>query len=395
MLLDSCTFFDSDPAIAAGKLVDRIKSHGANPDMLLIFSSYPRAGETIRSAIVAQLPGITLLGVSSELGVCSSDPATFADIPCMSAMIFFDPEGAYGIASGTFGSNDQQELSDHIDLALKRAGRRGEIPDLVFFVFGQVLRQQLIISSFESLFGRSVPIFGGGAGICGSTMGCFTHKAAYVDEDFYALVLMYPSCQVRTSYTSFFRTMPYYGVISSTEGNRILQIDNRSALDVYTGWLANSYPRDFLDGQENMLQEVMNVHPLGVQTGLSHLDSNYRTFVITETTAGGALRTYTHLKPGTRVHFMAPFDRETTLQKYRESIECTKLRRGCSQTYGILTVTCYIIRSMLAGTDVEFLRNLDFPICGFFSRGEHGQFSNGVNTDSNLMVASVVFCQED
>lgn len=395
MHLDGCVFKDPDPKAAALKLVERIRSSGEHPNFLLISYTYVLSGPLIREILLSELPGCPFIGIASQFGVFSNDPSAFADIPCLSAMVFYDPEGSYGIGSGSFGSDDKAELELEIRRTLASTGRKGEIPDLVFYVFGRVLRQQFVISTFENFFGNSIPVFGGGSGLDEEYMQCFTSGTCYTNEDFYAFVLFYPSCRIRTTYKSFYRIRHNKGIVSKTEGKTILEIDNRRALDVYRDWLSEYFPREFLEDDSEVFNELVFTHPLGVQTGLSSKDSNYRTYVVFSPTPEGGLKTYSHFKIGTRIFLMSPYSHDIMVQKFQEAVECIKQRKRCTKVYGMLTVTCYVIRQSLNSEEVGYLKNLDFPVCGFFSSGEHGQFSNGVNSDSNLMHENIIFCEEE
>ncbi len=395
MRLESYVFKDASPKDAALGLVSRIKSSGEHPDFVLIASSYKKAGSVIRETILNELPGCAFVGVSSQFGVFSNDPSTFADIECMSVMIFYDPDGTYAIGSGLFGSDENSELDSEIRRALTSCGRKGEIPDLVYFVFGHILKQQFIIGFFENFFGKSIPIFGGGSGYHGEIAECFTSKSAYIDEDFYAFVLFYPSCRIRTTYSSFYRIMPNKGIISRTEGNRILEIDNRRAIDVYRSWLEDYFPGELLSDSSDVFKELVFTHPLGVPTGLSSRDNNYQTYVVFSATPEGGLKTYTHLRVGTSICLMKPYAHDVMVRKFQNAVECRNDIKNCTRIYGMLTVTCYLIRSSMNSQEVDFLKNLEYPVCGFFSAGEHGQFTNGVNTDSNLMHENIIFCEEE
>ena len=395
MRIEGFSTGESSPAAAAAALVARIRLLGGIPDFIFIATSHPGGGDEIREVLMAQLPGSPFLGTTSEKGVFANDPQMFDDRPALSALIFFDPSGAYAVFSGLLGTGGTESVRHDAEAALERAGRKGEMPDLIFFLFGNVIHQQPLLAQFEAMFGRSVPIFGGGSGKAGDSTCCFTPEGCHSDGAYYAAVLFYPSCCVVTRYRNFFGLSSQGGFISRSEGCRILEINNRPALDMYREWLTNYFPRDILTRNDEILRELINSHPLGVPTGMSADDVNYQNFCITDLGSDGTLITYAHLRNRTRVVLLLPLGRDETVARYRQTLECNAMRKNMGEILGMLTVTCFLLREQLMPGDVSFLADLENPVAGFFSRGEHGRFSNDVNADSNLMMANIIFCTEN
>ncbi len=396
MQIITCIANDRNISDALGKLVAKIKKQQTEqPDFILLASTYDSVGDRIREALLDAFPGCPFMGVSSEGGIITNDPAYFNSKECISAMCFYDPQGDYCVGSGIFEGDGTQVLQKSILNSLTISGRKGELPDLSFFLFSQLYRQQSAISVFENLFGRSVPIFGGGSGFSAGHQECYTNLGSYLDEDFFAFCLAYPSCVIKSKVKNFYHDLPCYGIITKVSGNRIQEIDNQPALEVYIQWLNDNYPKEMIKERKDIINDLFNTHPLGVQMGLSSSENNFLNYVITGCDDTGSLHTATPMRLGTRVHLMETSDHDQLLPGLVDAIQAGSVRKDCSEIYGLINVTCMVLHDELIRDDVSFLKDVPFPVIGFFSRGEHGQLVRGINSDSNLMLESIILCQEN
>ena len=393
MKITSFQFSGKDPLAvtqaASGAIRDR--SNGFDPDLLFVFYSSTQSIMDSRQLIIEEFPHTKIVACTSEKGIISNNINFYNMDQAIGIAAFYDQEGAYGVASGFINAGSFKEsVQQIITEALQDCDRQGEIPKLVWF-YSHNKDQGKIIDILENHFGSSIPIFGGVPGWCKDMRSCYDHNNIFFDENYLLLVLMYPSCEVKTRFGSLYVPTKYNGIVTRVEDDHVIEIDYKSAYEVYTGWLNKFVPRELFDETHDYLSEMIEYHPLGIQIGVSGNVQNYQIFQIKKTFEEQELITFNQFKFGDRITLLTLDKNNSFEHEFQTQLMFNDSYFDSSRIYGIISVSCGGYRSQFTQKNLKFLEKVTQPLMGFISSGEQGRFTNGSNHESNLMLESVIF----
>jgi hypothetical protein len=116
------------------------------------------------------------------------------------------------------------------------------------------------LEGIEEVVGKSTPILGGTTG--GPTFAVFGESAAY--NEGISLAAIYTDLPVGWTFEGGFDvTDPHAGIVTKVEGQAIVEIDNRPALDVYDEWLDGKIGRLYQEiGDSGVIRDLLTLHPI-------------------------------------------------------------------------------------------------------------------------------------
>lgn len=154
---------------------DAVRDRGMDrrPDLMFVFYSSINEIVDSRELLLENFPDVRIIASSSEHGIISNNQNFYNMEQAVGVMAFYDPDGAYGTASGYLQEENLTEsVQQIIQDALQDCNREGELPRLVWF-YAANSDQEKIIDVLEEYFGSSVPIFGGVPGKVGDQKVCY------------------------------------------------------------------------------------------------------------------------------------------------------------------------------------------------------------------------------
>ncbi len=337
-------------------------------------------------------PGTSLHAASSYRGVLVGGRALWDDGAALGALGVWDAGGQYGTGCADLGSAPTEAGREATLAALAQAGRSGEAPDIVWLtpVSGH---EEAILAGIRQVVGPDVPIVGGTA--ADDTMGghwsVFCRQKA--SHNGVVVSVLFPSEPVLGVYEDAYVPRGASGRVTASEGRRILQIDGRPALDVYSEWTGRTV--EFEDGAPWTALNYSGLEPLG--TELCQID-DVPFYLISHpgfAWPDGSLEAFRQLEVGDEVQLM-----ESTPELLRERVLSVGARVRAEvpgeRLAGALFVCCAAVANELAtemsvlAQDVE--RSLGgAPVLTLFSFGEQGEPLPGYGRHGNLMIGCIGF----
>ena len=137
---------------------DAVRDRGMDrrPDLMFVFYSSINEIVDSRELLLENFPDVRIIASSSEHGIISNNQNFYNMEQAVGVMAFYDPDGAYGTASGYLQEENLTEsVQQIIQDALQDCNREGELPRLVWF-YAANSEQEKIIDVLEEYFGSSV-----------------------------------------------------------------------------------------------------------------------------------------------------------------------------------------------------------------------------------------------
>ena len=257
-----------DYSIAVGEAVASAKSklNGKQPN----FAYVVYISEENHDAIIAEVrkqvgSGVKIYGHTSNTiitndGVIDNQPFAIGVLLVASEGVTF---GIGSVDQSDYVKNSSDAGKIAITEAIKDAGKDLSLkPEMVFYM-GTTLRggESEILSGIASVIGKDVPVVGGNAKDFGPRLQNnwrqFTDKATY--NSGLILVAVYTDKKIGWGFESTFKSIDKKGIATKTDGFRIVEIDNRPALDVYNEWIGGEFYKKLNDGEFNSKEEKVDL----------------------------------------------------------------------------------------------------------------------------------------
>ena len=354
------------------------------------------ASDAPRERMLAGLaPGIAFHGSTSCSGVMT-EAGTFTEGSGGSGFLAIsDPEGDYGSAIAPILAGDAQAAAATALIeALRRAGRPGEAPDLVWLTATPGQEEQ-VIEGLQGVIGLGVPICGGTAAdneVAGNWL-VFNQDGAHGEA--VAVTVMFPSVPLGYAFHSGYQPTQTKGVVTRAEGRSILEIDGKPGAAVYNDW-TDGVVGHAIDAGGNVLFDTTH-NPLGRRrdaiAGFDYFLLSHPNAVTDE----GALSLFSDIEEGDEVTMMVgSSDNLVQRAAWVADNALDMAHLGRDQIAGALVIYCagcmLTVRDRMTEVSSGLARSLgNKPFLGNFTFGEQGCFVGGNNHHGNLMISVVVF----
>ena len=147
-----------------------------------------------------------------------------------------DPEGDYSSAiEPVIGGDAQGAAAAALIEALRRAGRPGEEPDLVWLTATPDQEEQ-IIEGLQGVIGLGVPICGETAADNDVAGNWLVFNLDGGHSEAVAVTVMFPSVPLGYAFHSGYQPKQTKGVATRADGRSILEIDGKPGAAVYNDW---------------------------------------------------------------------------------------------------------------------------------------------------------------
>lgn len=241
--------------IASQLEIDR---RGAPHFVALHFGVERDVAQVHREAI-SVLGAHALHGGSSCLGVMGPSGVDITGNG-LGAFAIWDSAGSYGTCSADLGEDARTAAHDAVMTALERAGRPGEIPELVWLTVAPG-REEDVLAGLRDAVGSETLIVGGSSAD-NDVSGCWSQfSTEEVHGDGLVVTVLFPSRQVASSYQSGYAPTGANGLVTRVSGRRVYEIDDRKAVEVLNEWSSGAIAMAG-DGPRSILAEA-TLWPLG------------------------------------------------------------------------------------------------------------------------------------
>lgn len=324
-------------------------------------------------------------------------------------------EGKRGLAIMTIGSEDitfgvgsanfsvypsVQEASKVAILnAIRSAGKpEGELPKIIM-VTPTLGVEEEVLEGIEQVVGKDTPVLGGSAG--GPTSAVFGEDEVYGEG--VSLTVIYTDLPIGWTFEGGFDvTAPQTGVVTKVEGQIIVEIDNRPALDVYNEWLGGKIERLYREvGEPDVIRDLLTLHPL-YRKYTSASGQDYFLFSHPwpkdDKLIDRSVMTSTKIGVGEKV-YLSHGTWETLVNRIGNLPRNAKVRGGINVNQKPIFGLGYICAGVM-GTIPEEEReklpllinyaNNDAPFIANFTWGEQGHFPGVGNKHGNLLTSFLV-----
>ena len=363
------------------------------PDFLAAYFTAGLDAEGVAAALAALGPR-ALHGGTSCRGVLSG--AGMSAGPALGAFAIHDPTGDYGTEVVETGGDPRDAARRATLGALQRAGRQGEMPDLLWLT-ATPGGEEAVLAGIQDVVGPDVPILGGTAADDRFAGGWRVIGAAGARRDGGAVSVLFPSRPIAYAFQSGYAPTGERARVSAVDGRRLVALDGRPAADVYAEWsqLPALAKRSGGCGGPDLLGATAFA-PFGRAAGCV-VDVPY--YLLTQPTAvhaDGSIELLAAVEAGDELVMMRGLRDGLVGRAGRVARQSLELARHRAPPLGALLIYCG--GGMMAVRDEmdEIASGITAalggaPFLGLFSFGEQGCFNGGGNRHGNLMVACVSF----
>lgn len=210
------------------------------PDFVALHFAVGLDREELALAGRAAFGDVPLHGGSSCLGVMGSDGISI-DGSGSGAFAIWDPDGSYGTASAPLGQDPQAAARAVVLAALARAGRPGELPDMVW-VTASPGREEAVLAGLRSVLGSETLIVGGSAADNDVSGQWALFGPDGLHRDGIVVSVLFPTQPIASVYQSGYAPIGPSGVVTRAEGRKLIEIDGQSAAEVLHHWSGGVVP---------------------------------------------------------------------------------------------------------------------------------------------------------
>jgi hypothetical protein len=283
--------------------------------------------------------------------------------------------------------------------AIKNAGRtEDELPNVVLITPTLGLEDEAV-EGIEEIVGKEIPILGGTTG--GPVFGVFGKDEIY--EKGISLAVIYTDLPLGWVFEGGFDVISEYtGVVTKVDGQAIVEIDKRPALDVYNEWLDGEIDRLYAEVEDPaVIRDMLTLHP--VYRKYTSADGTiYQLFSHPwpkdDTLKDRSVMTSTNIKEGERI-YLSQGTWEILLNRIGTLPTKAKAQGGINADYRPLFGIGYICGGVM-GTIPEVERekmsvminhaNNNAPFIATFTWGEQGHYPGLGSKHGNLQTGFLV-----
>lgn len=344
--------------------------------------------------------------VMTDKGFLKAAKKGYVDAPVegnrgLAVMTVTSEDIVFGVGSASFSNYPSvQEASKAAILsAIKNTGKSPNERPRVILLTPTIGVEEKVIAGIEEVVGKNTPILGGTSG--GPKFGVFGENKVY--EEGVSLAVIYTDLPVGWTFEGGFDvTDPHTGVVTKIEGQAIVEIDNRPALDVYDEWLGGKIERLYEEvGDPSKIRDLLTLHPI-YRKYTSSSGQDYFLFSHPwpkdDTLKDRSVMTSTKIKVGERI-YLSHGTWETFINRIGNLPTKAKVQGGIEvgkrPLFGI-GYLCGGVMGVIPETEREKLpllinyANGGAPFIAAFTWGEQGLFPGVGNKHGNLLTSFLV-----
>ncbi len=333
-----------------------------------------------------------LHGATSCLGAMGSDGASDGAV----AFALRDPDGAYGTALEAGAPDMRRAAAAATRKALQAASRVGEIPDLVW-VAATPGAEEDVLAGIEDVVGPDVPIIGGSAADNAVAGDWFVFDGAGQAGAGVVVSVLFPSVPVSFAYHNGYVPTEHGGTVTRVEGRKVLEIDHRPAMQVYSDWTGGAVENTATEDASAPILSASTLWPLGREFGQLGNIPFYLLAHPAVAYADGSMDVFATLEEGEHLTLMHG-TKQGLVERAGRVAALARQNRVTPATppLGALMIYCggcmLSVRDQLDDVVAGVNAALDgAPFAGAFTFGEQGNLIRGGNRHGNLMISCITF----
>ena len=216
-----------------------IAERGA-PDFLALHFAVGLDADRLRAAAATAIPTRAMHGGTSCLGVMGQGGVDIGGAG-IGAFAIWDKGGSYGTASADLGRDAEAAARGVAKKALARAGRPGEMPDMVWLTVAPG-REEQVLAGIRAVVGPETLIVGGSSADNDVSGQWAQFGPDHVRRDGVVVSVLFPSRPLASVYQSGYAPTGASGLVTAVEGRRLMSIDGRPAASVLNEWSGGAVP---------------------------------------------------------------------------------------------------------------------------------------------------------
>lgn len=370
-------------------------AEAGEPQLLFLFASSGHDVSYLHTELSKVMPATALHGGTSCLGVMTERDLSLDTGFGIGALAIWDSRGAYGSSAASYGSNARHAAAQATRDALRSAGRLGETPSLVWLTAAPG-QEEAALAGIKDVVGESALIVGGSSADNAIEGNWKQFSRNEMCTEGLVITVMFTESSVHSVFQNGHAPSGPGGTVTSADGRRLIEIDNRPATEVYFGWLGKPIP-NFSEGIASMsILAESTLFPLGiVQDNLANVPLH---LLLHPATAhdDGSISLFCDVKQGDEVFLMNGTAQRLVNRAGKIAGQAkadAEARR--SEVLGAIVVYCGGCMLAVKPDMEEARRGIvealgDIPFLGLFSFGEQGSAMSGGSKHANLMISCTV-----
>ena len=308
-----------------------------------------------------------------------------------------------GVANFSAFPSIQEASKSALIKAIQSAGKSHEELPKVVLITPTIGVEEEVIEGIEEAIGKNIPILGGTTG--GPTFAVFGENEIY--EKGLSLAVIYTDLPIGWTFEGGFDVKDEHsGIATKVEGQDLLEIDNKPALDIYNQWLGGEIERLFKEVKKpDLIRDLLTLHPIYRKyTSLNGQD--YFLFSHPwpkdDTLKDKTVMTSTKIKTGERIH-LSHGSWETFVNRIGNLPKNAMIQGNIDiKTKPLLGLgyLCAGILGTIPETEREKLpllinyANNNAPFIADFTWGEQGYFPGVGNKHGNLLTSFLIIAEK-
>lgn len=313
--------------------------------------------------------------------------------------VLSDPDGDYGTACEPMAGDTYAAANRAIERALGRAGRQGEVPDLVWISITPGTEEDAV-RAIQDIVGNDIPVIGGSAADDTVAGGWTVSDGQFFESDGLVVSVLFCSTPIHFAYQNGYEPTQHSGIVTKADGRRVKEIDHRPAAQVYQEWTNKSVCISGGTDDVNVLSEA-TFWPLGRKIGLLGEVPQYLLAHPCSANADGSLDLFAIVNENEEITQMVG-DKAALAARAGRVADFALKTGGIAATDAAGALMVYCGGCMLAvqdkldhvygGVDAALQGR---PFLGVFTFGEQGMMHQFGNRHGNLMISCITFSQSD
>lgn len=385
-----------------------------NPDFAIVYASAGSDMEGILDAVKQILGRNTkIFGGTSDSRAVMTDKgfvrvtergytqAAMEGPKGLAIMTVTSKDITFGVGSANLAefSSPQEMAKAAVSSAIKSAGKTAEQTPTIVLLASTIGIEEEVVEGIEEVVGRDASVLGGTVG--GPAIAVFGEDAIY--EKGVSLAVIYTDLPLGWTFEGGFDvTDKHSGIVTKVDGQNIVEIDNKPALDVYDAWLGGEIEELHERVKKpDVIRDLLTLHPI-YRKYTSRSGQDYFLFSHPwpkdDKMKNRCVSTSTKIRPGERI-YLSHGTWETLINRIGNMPTNAKIHGGIDVTAKPLFAIGFIcggVMGVMPETEREKLpilinyTNNNAPFIANFTWGEQGHFPGVGNKHGNLLTSFLV-----
>lgn len=364
-----------------------------HPSLILVHMAAGRDVSAVRTELTGKFGADLIIhGGSSCLGVMTGAGACIENGDGLGLAAIEDAEGDFGVGLADLGDDPRAAAADAARAALKKAGRIGEAPDLIWLTAAPGA-EEAVLAGVEDVVGSECRIVGGSAADNSISGDWFLFDGSSQTTNGVVVTMMFPSGGCASAYQSGYAPTETSGIATRTEGRRVFEIDGAPARQVYSEWTGGAICPTTPEEPQNILA-ASTFAPLG-RKGAQVADVPFYLLAHPATAhTDDSIEFFADIAEGEELRLMTGGVESLTSRAGRVAAQAVEQTEG--EVAGALVIYCGGCMLAVQNHMDHVAAGIDHalggaPFLGVFTFGEQGPVLNYENRHGNLMISCVTF----